>query len=348
MIIWSGGIRTLTNYELETFQSLEYIDLQGNDIEVLRSDLFDKNPKLQVIFITNNRIFIADPLTFNSLPSLSSLNLKSNPCVNFVATNKNAIAAVSNVLKNSCAGLDYLKFNASLNSFENSFKDITIDDYLVLNSILEDLYFKLKESTFRESFYLLDRLRNIEAALKNLTVDGGNDTDPNFGNETENALDVVLTRLENIENLLKDSQQLSALAERIGKLEESLVKFGQGFLNILSSNEEKITKAQTNLQSAIKDNFDALSERIDFIQAVAQKQSETFLEKFQNSRTEFFSNFNSKIQGVETVLRTFADEILLKFEENQKNCQTDKVTEFYEKFKIFQQCLKDYDGKCGA
>lgn len=81
--IWYGRILGITKSELKPFLELVYLSLYENDIRILENGLFDFNPKLEVISLSNNKIYNIGEFVFNSLTNLNYLGLEWNTCINY-------------------------------------------------------------------------------------------------------------------------------------------------------------------------------------------------------------------------------------------------------------------------
>jgi Leucine-rich repeat (LRR) protein len=100
--ISNGRIKKLSKYDLKPFNELELLSFDGNQIEVLDSDLFDFTPKLKWIYFDHNRIAKIGQETFNSLRNLRHVNLELNSCISFEAENRRQIQEMKNKISKHC------------------------------------------------------------------------------------------------------------------------------------------------------------------------------------------------------------------------------------------------------
>lgn len=96
--IENGRIKELHQSDLRPFGTLEYLDLGGNDIEVLENGVFNYNPLLKVISLSRNRLYQIDSNVFEGLYNLDYLVLEGNTCINENA--KFDFVGVRNIIHN--------------------------------------------------------------------------------------------------------------------------------------------------------------------------------------------------------------------------------------------------------
>ncbi|KAG5676472.1 hypothetical protein PVAND_006304 [Polypedilum vanderplanki] len=73
--------------DLEQFLNLEELYLSNNQIQVLKKDLFIYNNKLEILFISDNKIFYVDSKVFDNLKKLKFLGFLNNICFSGVVRN---------------------------------------------------------------------------------------------------------------------------------------------------------------------------------------------------------------------------------------------------------------------
>jgi len=78
--ITSCGLKSLELDDLKPFENLKRLQIDGNFIEKINSDLFKFNPKLTDLNLASNDISLIDPQIFNGL-KLENLDLTGNVCV---------------------------------------------------------------------------------------------------------------------------------------------------------------------------------------------------------------------------------------------------------------------------
>jgi len=79
--IKNSGLVNITERNLKKYQSLEYLDLSENKIEILDKDLFKTSKKLVRIILSNNKIRFIHPDAFLSYDHYKYLDLQNNICI---------------------------------------------------------------------------------------------------------------------------------------------------------------------------------------------------------------------------------------------------------------------------
>ncbi len=93
MNIHATGLKEIHQIDLAPFTKMKFLSLWDNDLEVIESDLFKFNPKLECIALGYNKIKFIDGNVFGDLKHLQSLFLKYNDCIS-----KEAVQDVFKVL----------------------------------------------------------------------------------------------------------------------------------------------------------------------------------------------------------------------------------------------------------
>lgn len=97
-----GRLNQIHQSDLKPFPLLEILDLHENDILVIEYDLFDFNPNLKEIWISN-KIKHVDVGAFDSLNNLVNLYLFNIKCIDTNATNnRSAVMKLIETAENSC------------------------------------------------------------------------------------------------------------------------------------------------------------------------------------------------------------------------------------------------------
>lgn len=99
-----GNLQEIHQSDLEPFTALRLLDLFGNRLEVIEPDLFKFNPKLEVIWLSNNQIRKIDPKVFDHLENLSFLYLMDNVCIEQSETNRTEVIKLIQNVKAKCSG----------------------------------------------------------------------------------------------------------------------------------------------------------------------------------------------------------------------------------------------------
>lgn len=104
--IWSCGLRAIVQRDISPFTELLEISISKNELEVLPSNLFEKNPKILKIDFSRNRL---KHVGFNLLQPLTSLmyaDFYQNDCIN--EGNFNGLENLVRKLRRKCLLADML------------------------------------------------------------------------------------------------------------------------------------------------------------------------------------------------------------------------------------------------
>lgn len=77
----SCDLKILYKSSLEKLENLKYLDLLGNRIENLESDVFENTPNLIEVWLNNNRLKFVGSKILNPLKSLKVINFGGNTCI---------------------------------------------------------------------------------------------------------------------------------------------------------------------------------------------------------------------------------------------------------------------------
>ncbi|KAG5668640.1 hypothetical protein PVAND_016575 [Polypedilum vanderplanki] len=96
--VWSCGLREITQNNIKVHENLHELSLSGNEIEILESNLFEKNLKISKIDFSRNRL---KNVGFNLLLPLENLifaDFYANDCINDGSRNQKFMI-ISNLRK---------------------------------------------------------------------------------------------------------------------------------------------------------------------------------------------------------------------------------------------------------
>ncbi|KAG5668044.1 hypothetical protein PVAND_016001 [Polypedilum vanderplanki] len=102
LAIVKSNLLEIWQKDLKNFPDLQGIWLPFNKIEVIEWHLFDYNPKLSQIILTENRIKIISSDAFNELKNLEHLDLLANVCINKFAASKEDVKKIIENLEAFC------------------------------------------------------------------------------------------------------------------------------------------------------------------------------------------------------------------------------------------------------
>lgn len=96
-------LKQVTQDDLKMYPDLVYLYLAENDIKVLEAGLFEFNPKLKVISLSQNEISKIHPQVFDNLNQLMHLWIRSNTCIDMLASDEDEVRDVVQQIKAQCS-----------------------------------------------------------------------------------------------------------------------------------------------------------------------------------------------------------------------------------------------------
>jgi hypothetical protein len=105
-----GRLRSIHQSDLAPFPNLVCLELFENDLQVLEEDLFKFNVKLQMVWVSNNKIFHVAPTAFAGVTQLRHISFFGNPCTSqFVKDNATAASLIVASAIDKCVDLKELE-----------------------------------------------------------------------------------------------------------------------------------------------------------------------------------------------------------------------------------------------
>jgi hypothetical protein len=212
--------------------------LAHNDIKVVEQGLFDYNPDLVLISLSNNMIQQIHPDVFNHLTKLSYLNLKSNYCIDRNADNTlKEIKEIMQVMGNLCP-----------------YTSTTTTEKEVLTTTTSAWLESTEEPTI-DQFQL--KIQNIESKLEKSNLESSE----KYRNLTE--------KIEKVENALKNTDEniQNLKTEMIGAMQKILEKFEESSMRCERKTAEKIDAISLDLKATQNEAFTALNDRMNNLEA---------------------------------------------------------------------------------
>lgn len=123
----NGRLKEVHQSDLKPFPKLKCLELFDNDIEILEEGLFDFNPELEMIWLTDNKILHVDVNVFDKLVKLTHLSLDQNHCISeYTDNNATAVAEIVRETKIRCKDMRYLEkvYPVFMKEFMRMKKDI--------------------------------------------------------------------------------------------------------------------------------------------------------------------------------------------------------------------------------
>jgi len=161
--IKNSGLVNINEKNLEKYQSLEYLDLSENKIEILDKDLFKTSKNLVWIILSNNKIRIIHPDAFISYEFYKYLDLKNNICISNLSVGGADSYNLINDMKNHhlCSTDDPSKNIANKTDEKETTTKANVKDSIET----EILYLKSRSTEQNENIqkltYRIEKLENL-------------------------------------------------------------------------------------------------------------------------------------------------------------------------------------------
>ena len=145
-----GRLKEVHQADLKPFTKLISLSLEDNDIEIVEDDLFEFNEKLEVLWLSKNKIMIVGSKVFTNLNNLISLYITSNPCINMeIYHNSTGVKKIVEYATENCDDPKYVELRKKLTGIE-------VD---------------LKKSNFESSKAILEKFQDFENQLENSRIE---------------------------------------------------------------------------------------------------------------------------------------------------------------------------------
>ncbi|CAG9810030.1 unnamed protein product [Chironomus riparius] len=148
----NGRLKEIHQSDLKPFSKLVCLELYENDIESLEKGLFDYNPKLEMVWLSSNKIFHVDVNLFDNLVKLTYLSLDANRCISEYAENDTKkVKEIIKYSKQNCKDMIYLKklfpdFMANIDKMEENIENLEID--ILANNAIHPDYIKSDDNNY--------------------------------------------------------------------------------------------------------------------------------------------------------------------------------------------------------
>lgn len=149
--IHNSKLLEISKNDLKPFTKLRFLFLQTNFIEYLQPYLFENNPDVEYINFYNNKISFIDPMAFEGLFYLETLDLRTNTCVNTLTYRQLAVTNAITAAANAC------KATALKERFDKRDKFLNTENH---NSAIEALWSANMTSQISELKAELEAIRN--------------------------------------------------------------------------------------------------------------------------------------------------------------------------------------------
>lgn len=99
--VWNATLKTVSSTDLQELRNLREIWLYANELEYLESNLFQYNPKIEIIVFKRNKIKFVGKNFFEYLPNVQKVFFGYNNCTT-VSADAGNIVAIKSELKQNC------------------------------------------------------------------------------------------------------------------------------------------------------------------------------------------------------------------------------------------------------
>ncbi|XP_070504474.1 leucine-rich repeat-containing protein 70-like [Chironomus tepperi] len=176
IFIKNGRLKEIQQSDFRGYSELLYIELNGNDIEVLEDGVFDFIPQIKIIWLSENKIIHVGENVFNNLNNLVILYFK-NTCtsINIQDFQSESIRTLKN-LKEKCFDQNFTKLSKKLQNLESNTKQLKREDFYTFSLALDNLEKEFKSSKFsylnsiKERFLILKFVTPENVASSNLCL----------------------------------------------------------------------------------------------------------------------------------------------------------------------------------
>lgn len=255
-------LKEIRQTDLKPFTDLRYLDLFENKIEYLEADLFKYNRRLEVIWLSNNKIKFIDDNIFQGL-GITSLYLAYNDCVSkSVTDNPTSLMYFLDLLKISCGVKSKnAKYNPKDGLPDDDYDDTLLPEEKTTNeteAIIQGLTAKLR--TVEDE---VERLKKKREQALNWLVEYENENKKLKTQQNE-----TMTKIENLQENLKKTEntgvdfvkQLFALRSDLNKQSESTNGIVVDLKNRINSDKETLKNMENDLSKIRDQNFKLFEE----------------------------------------------------------------------------------------
>lgn len=92
-------LKEIHQADLKNYKDLKYLQLDGNEIQIIEKDLLKFNTKLKYFSLKHNELMHVDPNVFDELMTQTFLDVSVNPCILDKGLDPKNIQSTVNLLK---------------------------------------------------------------------------------------------------------------------------------------------------------------------------------------------------------------------------------------------------------
>ncbi|XP_070504850.1 slit homolog 1 protein-like [Chironomus tepperi] len=188
LTIKNSHLKMITSMNMKDFTNLTYLDLSGNEIQIIEPALFEYNQKLEVIMLNNNRIYYIHHEAFLLLSYIKLLDVMTNPCYSTVAQSHEQAVRIPQM---TLCPLDIPKLLNQMNHIKYSLDIIFISIaslIIIIFIMFVIMCCKLKSKANNSAQSNVKMVRNVPEIPKSVfyshnNYNGGNKSEPKEAND---------------------------------------------------------------------------------------------------------------------------------------------------------------------
>ncbi|KAG5668063.1 hypothetical protein PVAND_016019 [Polypedilum vanderplanki] len=108
--ITNTKLKEITKEDLKVFPNLKNLHIYGSQIKILKEDLFENNLKVEVLWLSDNKISHIDSKSFSKLNNLNVLLLSGNDCESLTdaRTREKVLKLIRQIEQNMCHSREFI------------------------------------------------------------------------------------------------------------------------------------------------------------------------------------------------------------------------------------------------
>ncbi|CAH1734134.1 unnamed protein product [Chironomus riparius] len=310
--IYNSNLKEVHQEDLKPYPRLIEIALHYNSIEVLEEGLFDFNPDLVYIDMSNNKIVHVEPKVFDHLSKLMTLHLDSNICISIGASNSRP--AVTNLLLaiiSGCSNAEFSSLKNQLDNLESEAKSLNSEEFRGKLTTYEKTLISSKFANFRPLNYKFDVLKNLKIEQLNQVKTSDLDAQLRTLNDLMTKMSIDVNDLKSSTNQCLADYNISISPFKSVQDQFDIKSSIEGISATLklSKNELKMSVMEMeNTQKSFGDKIENLEGQIVDLKADNAEKFAQIRKELSSTRHKIGTTIDEKIKGIEKrILRKFED-----------------------------------------
>jgi len=358
VILMGKYIKEIRQADLKPFTLLRSLSLYGT-IEILEDGLFDYNLDLEFINLGGNEISHIDSNVFDKLSKLSYLYLHSNTCISMNA--ENSLAEVQNVIRTAkaqCTNSDY-------SNIEQKFKNLKIEANSLNSADLAEKIKNLENEVKNSKFHIHyeEKLKNLKTIQTQKTTTAPTTTAPTTTESPQNP--DICTEIAKTDTCSALNSKFVSLVTNLKDLvaqaaNKTITNVQSNFTGEIPAQLEQCSVSDehfANLTESVEkfeENYSKQAKSIDLVDAKITdlsskfKESETNLNTAVASINESIAVFDDRLENMEitlTNLQTFTYKGIDKIEFEVKKVHAGVISTTMRKFDGIMSNVADLKSK---